>query len=88
MDSHSRIDESLAGGGCKINRLVSVQDFVLLESSEQRLQHALERFAAAYDEVGTKISTKRSEVLCLSRNPGKCELKVSGNTLQNVEKFK
>ena len=31
---------------------------------------------------------QKSEVLCLSRNPRQCTLQVSGNTLQQVEKFK
>jgi len=35
-----------------------------------------------------RISTKKTEVLFLSRNPRKCMLQVSGNTLQQVEKFK
>ena len=35
-----------------------------------------------------KISTKKTEVLCLSGNPSQCLLQVSGNTLQQVEKFK
>jgi len=35
-----------------------------------------------------KISTKSTEVLCLSTNPRQCMRQVSGNTLQQVEKFK
>jgi len=35
-----------------------------------------------------KISTKNTEVLCLSTNPRQCMRQVSGNTLQQVEKFK
>jgi len=33
-----------------------------------------------------KISTKNTEVLCLSTSPRQCMLQVSGNTLQQVEK--
>jgi len=39
---------------------------------------------AAFDHAGMKISTKNSEALCLSTKP----LQVSGNTLQQVKKFK
>jgi len=35
-----------------------------------------------------KINTKNTEVLCLSTNPRQCMRQVSGNTLQQVEKFK
>ena len=34
-----------------------------------------------------KISTKRKDVLCLSRNARQCMLQVNGNTLQQVDKF-
>ena len=34
------------------------------------------------------LSSKKTEILCLSRNPGQFTLQVSGNTLQQVEKFK
>jgi len=35
-----------------------------------------------------KINTKNTEVLCLLTNPRQCMRQVSGNTLQQVEKFK
>jgi len=34
-------------------------------SSQQGLQHAFDRFSAACDQAGTKISTKKIEALCL-----------------------
>jgi len=57
-------------------------------SSQQGLQHAFDRFSAACDHAGTKISTKKIEVLCLSRRPKQCILHVSENTLQQVKTFK
>jgi len=35
-----------------------------------------------------KNSTENTEVLCLSTNPRQCVLRVSGSTLQQLEKFK
>jgi len=35
--------------------------------SHQGFQHAFDRFSAAYNQAGTNISTKKIEVLCLSR---------------------
>jgi len=56
--------------------------------SQQGLQLAFDRFSDAYDQVGSKISTKKIEVSCLSRRPRQCILQVSGYTLQQVKTFK
>ena len=56
--------------------------------SQRDLQDAFDRFSAACDQEGTKISSKKIEVLCLSRRPKQCSLQVSRNTLQQVETFK
>jgi len=58
IDRHSRVDEGVTVGSFSINRLLFADDFVLLVSSEQGLQHALHRFAAAFKQEGMKISTK------------------------------
>jgi len=57
-------------------------------SSQQGLQLAFNRFSASCDQAGTKISTKKIEVLCLSRRPRQCSLQVSGNNLQQIETSK
>ena len=88
IDTHSRVDGGVTVGACRINRLLFADDLVLLTSSQQSLQHALDRFSAACNQTRLKIITKNTEVLCLSTNPRQCMLQVSGNTLQQVEKFK
>ena len=45
-------------------------------------------FAEARDTAGMKISTAKTDVLYLSRNPDQCLLQVNGATLMQVEKFK
>jgi len=50
IDSHRRVDEGVTVGNCRENRFLFADELVLL-------------FA---DEAGTKISTKKLEVLCLS----------------------
>jgi len=58
-------------------------------SSQQGLQLAFDRFSAACDQEGTKISSKKiEEALCLFRRPRECLLQVSGNTLQLGETLK
>jgi len=60
----------------------------MLGSSQQGFQEAFDRFYSACGQAGTKISTEKIEVLCLSRRPGQYILQVSGYTLQLVETFK
>jgi len=80
MDSHSRVDERVTIGSCRINRLLFANNLVLLASSEHDFQQALDRLLGTCDRAGLKISTKKTEVLCLSTNPRQCTL--SGITLQ------
>ena len=88
MDKLSRIDDCVIIGRCKTSPLLFADDLVLLASYESDLQHALHGFAAAYDIAGIKISTSKTEVLHLSRNPVECSLQVGGVLLKQVEKFK
>ena len=73
---------------CKISRLLFANDLVLLSFLESGLQHALNGFAAACDIAGMKISTSKTEVRNLSRNPVQCFLQVGGISLKQVERFK
>ena len=73
---------------CKISRLLLVDALVLLSSTECGLQRAINSFADACNTAGMKISTAKTEVLHLSRNPDQCVLQVNGATLKQVEKFK
>ena len=61
---------------------------VLLSLTESGFQRALNSFAAACDNADIKISTAKTEVLQLSRNPNQYVLQVNGATLKLVEKFK
>jgi len=61
---------------------------VLLASSEQCLQHALDRFAAACDQAGMKISTKKTRYYVSTETQGSVRANKRGSTLQQVEKFK
>jgi len=69
IDSHSRVDEGVTAGSCRINRLLFASDLVLLASSQQSLQHALDRFSAACGQVGMETSTTMTVILCLSKTP-------------------
>ena len=88
IDKCSQADECAMIGNCKISRLLFADDLVLLSSTESGLQRALNSFADACNTAGMKISTAKTEVLHLSRNPDQCVLQVNGATLKQVEKFK
>ena len=88
IDKCSQADECATIGNCKISRLLFADDLVLLSSTESGLQRALNSFADACNTAGMKISTAKTEVLDLSRNPDLCVLQVNGATLKQVEKFK
>ena len=81
INSHSRVDEGVTVGSCKINLCFLTIWYCKLASSQKSLQHALDRFSAACNRTGMKV-------LCLSTNPRQCLLQVSSSTLQMVEKFK
>ena len=82
IDSNGRVDE-----GVTVEGEGSTSCLVLLASSEQsiRHRHAHDQYSSACDRVGMKFSTKKTEVLCLSRTPRQCMLQVRGNTLQQVK---
>ena len=88
IDKHSHVNEGVMIGSCKVSRMLFADDLVLLASSECDLQRALNVFSDACDDAGMKISTAKTEVLHLSRNPGQCSLQVRGTALKQVEKFK
>ena len=88
IDKCSQADECAIIGTCKISRLLFADDLFLLSSTESGLQRALNSFADACNTAGMKISTAKTEVLHLSRNPDQCVLQVNGATLKQVEKFK
>ena len=88
IDKYSQADECATIGNCKISRLMFADDLVLLSSTESGLQHTLNSFADECNTDGMKISTAKTDVLHLSRNPDQCVLHVNGATLKQVEKFK
>ncbi|KAI3368807.1 hypothetical protein L3Q82_025417 [Scortum barcoo] len=54
--------------------LLFADDVVLLASSNQDLQHVLERFAAECEVAGMRISTSKSEAMVLDRKRVACPL--------------
>ena len=81
-------DECATIGNCKISRLLFANDLVLLSSTQSGLQRALNIFADSSDTARIKISTAKTEVFHLSRNPDQCVLPANVATLKQVKNFK
>uniref|UniRef100_A0A8C9VV72 ribonuclease H n=1 Tax=Scleropages formosus TaxID=113540 RepID=A0A8C9VV72_SCLFO len=91
MDRISRRSQGTEGvcfGGRRISSLLFADDVVLLASSNQDLQCALEKFAAECEAAGMRISTSKSETTVLSWKKVDCPLRVRGELLPQVEEFK
>ena len=69
-------------------RILFADDLVMLTSSAVGLQHAFNGFAAARNIAGMKLSTSKTEVSHLSRNPFQFSLQVRRVSLNQVKKFK
>ena len=82
MAKLNRTDEYVMIGRCKIGKLLFTNDLVLLASFESGLRHTLNGFAAACGIAEMKISTSKTEVLHLLRNPVQCSLQVGGVSLK------
>ena len=88
MDKLSQTNECVTIGRCKISRLLFADDLVLLAFSDSSLQHAIHGFAASCDIAEIKISTSKTKVLHLSRNPVQCSPLVGSVSLKQEEKIK
>ncbi|TWW54739.1 hypothetical protein D4764_0188490 [Takifugu flavidus] len=77
------------GPNCwQIASLLFADDVVLLASSARDLQLSLDRFTAACEAAGMKISTSKSEAMVLDRKKVECLLRVKEEILPQVEEFK
>ena len=87
MDRIVQNSES-CGGECTVQCLLFANDLVLLDSTQNGLQQALDRFSDACSVAGMKISSTKTETMCLSRQPKQCSLQIDGVPLKQSEKFK
>ncbi|TWW54923.1 hypothetical protein D4764_0190400 [Takifugu flavidus] len=91
MDRISRCSHGVEGirfGDLRIACLLFADDVVLLASSACDLQLSLDRFAAACEAAGMRISTSKSEAMVLDRKKVECLLRVKEEILPQVEEFK
>ncbi len=69
MLQRSRGSEGFKIGDFRISHLLFVDDLVILTSTKNELQRALERFVAVCGKAGMKVNVNKSEVMVISRKP-------------------
>ena len=63
-------------GDCTVQRRLIADDLVLLDSTQNGLQQALDTFSDACCGAGMKISTTKTETTCLSKKSTQCSVQV------------
>ena len=67
IDKDSSSSSGVTFGECNIWCLLFADDLAFLSSNKSDLQHALDRFSDTCLDAGIKISTAKTEIMCLSR---------------------
>ena len=88
IDIDSSSISNVRFGECNFWHLVFAYDFALLSSNKSNLQYPFDQFSDACLDAGMKISTAKTEIMCLSRHPVQCSIQINGVTLKQMEKFK
>ncbi|CAF4995061.1 unnamed protein product, partial [Rotaria sp. Silwood1] len=91
MDKISRTSTNPACveiGDVKVDSLLFADDVVRLAASANDLQNALDRFEEVCSAFGMKISSKKTELMVISRESHQCTLQLNNNQLDQVNKFK
>ena len=88
ISRRSTTPECVTMGNARVESLLFADDIARLASSSTGLQRALDRFTAECTMAGMQISTKKTEVMVLSRQKEECAVNVNGTPLDQVEKFK
>ena len=69
-------------GDSTVQRLLFADVFVLLDSTQNGLQQVLDRFSDACSVAGMKISTIKTETMCLYRQSG-----IQSSTLSKLMEY-
>ena len=88
IDKDSSSSSSITFGECNVWHLLFADDFALLSLNKSDLLYALDQFFDACLDARMKISTAKTEIMCLSRYPVQCFFQTNGVTFKQTEKFK
>ena len=84
IDRDSSSNSGIIFGQCNVWHLLLADDLALLSSSKCDLQYALDRFSDACLDAGMKISTAKTEIMCLSKHPVQCSFQINKVTFQQM----
>ena len=87
IDRDSFCSSGITFGECNVRRLLYAYDLALLNSNKSDLQYALDQFSHTFLDAIMKISTTKTEIMCLSRHTVRCSFQTNRVTLQQTEKF-
>ena len=87
IKKYSSFSSGVTFGECNVWRLLFADNLALLSSNKSDLQYAFDWFSDACLDAGMKISTAKTEIMCLSRHPVQRSFKTNGVTLQQTETF-
>ena len=88
IDKDSSSSSDVTFGECNVRRLLFADDLALLSAKESDVQYALDGFSDVSLNAWMKISTAKTEIICLSRHPVQCSFQTNGVTLKQADKFK
>ena len=74
-------------GRLEVRRLLYADDIVLLEESRETLQGTIDEVSSACEQSGMRVSTSKTKVMEVSRDPSILSLTVRGEPLEQVEHF-
>ena len=80
IDSFS--SKGVTFGECNVQHLLFADDLALLSLNKSNLQYALYQYSAACFDAGMKISTAKTEIMCLSRHAVQCSFQTNRVTLK------
>ena len=87
IDKDSSSRSGVTFGECNVRRLLFADNLALLSLNKSDLQYALDRFSDVCLNAGIKMSTAKTEIMCISRHPVQCSFSTNGVTLQQTEKL-
>ena len=88
IDRDSFSSSDVTFGKCNVRRLLFADDLALLSSNKSDLQYALNRFSDACLDVGMKITTAKTKIMCKSGHHVQYSFQTNEVTLKQTEKFK
>src|SRR5258708_18852853 len=84
----SKLESGVQIGNVNVSEMHFADDVAYISDTLEKLQVQIERFNRECAESGMTISKSKSEVMLVSRNQRDIEIKVEGQTLNQVDKFK